>query len=210
MENQCFVDYRRYKGGRYSTRRTRAYRSWDRMIQRCTNPNYDGYARYGALGITVCSRWRLSFDDFFEDMGHCPEGHSLDRIKGDQGYSPDNCRWATRREQALNRCVTRWIEHDGERLCLSDWAQRLGMSSQTLRARLEAGWTMDEAIRLGNRTGQRTSLLEHDGETLSLSDWARRIGISATTLSYRLKIGWTLSEIIPVGKGRMPDSRTLR
>lgn len=83
-------------------RRTPTYRSWDGMIQRCTNPKSSGWKAYGAVGITVCERWRF-FQDFLTDMGERPAGTSLDRIDNAVGYLPGNCRWASHSEQMKNR-----------------------------------------------------------------------------------------------------------
>lgn len=80
-----------------------AYKSWRAMIGRCEEPTNASYERYGARGVTVCDRWRQSFQDFHADMGDRPEGLSLDRIDNEKGYEPGNCRWATRSEQARNR-----------------------------------------------------------------------------------------------------------
>lgn len=79
-----------------------AYRSWDMMIQRCTNPKHTSFPRYGALGVTVCERWR-TFSLFLSDMGERPAGTSIDRIDSCKGYEPGNCRWATTLEQARNK-----------------------------------------------------------------------------------------------------------
>lgn len=85
--------------------KTREYKSWSSMIDRCTNPNNNGYSRYGGRGITVCDRWRGKdgFKNFKEDMGPRPEGYSIDRIDFDGNYEPGNCRWASASQQIHNR-----------------------------------------------------------------------------------------------------------
>lgn len=82
------------------------YSVWASMKARCYNPNNRRYADWGERGITVCDRWRNSYESFVQDMGARPTPkHSLDRIDNNKPYSPDNCKWSTASEQSLNKRV---------------------------------------------------------------------------------------------------------
>ncbi len=89
--------------GQSHGKRTKEYVIWMGMRQRCNNPNFHHYHNYGGRGISVCERWNNSFQNFFEDMGRCPEGKSIDRIDNFGNYELSNCKWSTPKEQAQNR-----------------------------------------------------------------------------------------------------------
>lgn len=129
------------------------YKVWRSMVQRCHLPTAKSYKSYGAIGITVCDRWRTgtksdtAFECFMDDMGARPsQNHSIDRINTNKGYSPNNCRWATKTQQSNNAKSNRNISFNGERLTLAEWSKRLGMSYGSLQYRLNNGWTIIEAF----------------------------------------------------------------
>lgn len=127
-----------------------AYGSWSSMRQRCTNPKRRDFARYGAVGISVCDRWS-SFKAFLADVGPKPTPlHQLDRYPNPAGnYEPGNVRWATPTEQARNRRYpARLITFDGKTLCVKDWAALTGLSTFTIRYRLNRGWSTERALTL--------------------------------------------------------------
>lgn len=124
---------------------SRTYNIWAKMKQRCANPDDKGYPDYGGRGISYCQEWE-SFETFFRDMGTAPKGLSLERVNNNLGYSSANCKWATPKEQRRNTRVTRYIEFRGVKKAMTEWAETIGVSPQTLRSRLNLGWSAEDVL----------------------------------------------------------------
>lgn len=126
--------------------------AWRRnnLIERCYNPKDPDYHNYGGREITVCDPWLdpiHGFDNFLKDMGLPPApGLTIDRIDNSKGYSPENCRWATDEEQANNKRTNRPITYNDVTKNLGQWAKFLGIQKDTLRLRLEYGWSVEKAF----------------------------------------------------------------
>ena len=125
--------------------KSRAYVSWQNMRRRCYEVACAEYHNYGARGIKVCDRWRDLFENFYADMGDPPPGKSLDRIDVDGNYTPENCRWATAKEQANNKQNNRVIEYEGEELTIAQLAEKMGVNYKVFYMRLSRGWSVEEA-----------------------------------------------------------------
>ena len=126
--------------------KTRAYTLWSNMVFRCTKENRADYKHYGGRGITVCDRWLSSFEVFFADVGHPPEGMTFDRIDVSKGYCPENCRWATRKEQTRNRRMTKKLEVLGVLKTVAEWAEETGVPYSSIISRINKGYAGEEAL----------------------------------------------------------------
>lgn len=130
---------------------TAEYQSWTQMRSRCLNPKHHAYANYGGRGISIDPRWS-SFETFLEDMGARPSlDHSLDRKDNNQGYGPNNCRWATDKEQRRNCRRSRMVSHDGRTQTLAAWAEETGFSRGVIFERLKRGWDPSRALSIAPR-----------------------------------------------------------
>jgi hypothetical protein len=125
---------------------TSTYTIWMGMVARCHSPTAKDFPRYGAKGVTVCDRWRESFENFLADMGPRPAGLTLDRRENDKGYSPENCRWATYGEQVRNSRAVRLVTINGKTQCIKDWCDELGVRVGTYRGRRARGWSAERAL----------------------------------------------------------------
>lgn len=122
------------------------YGVWNSMKNRCSNPKIASFKSYGGRGIKVCERWQ-KFENFYADMGDRPsDNHSIERRNNNSDYSPENCYWADKATQAKNKRNNRFIEANGERLHLAEWARRLGCNPPAILARLATGMSEVEAV----------------------------------------------------------------
>lgn len=128
------------------------YHTWRSMRDRCLNPNSRAWKNYGGRGIKICSRWN-DFHAFLEDMGPRPDSYTLDRIDNDQGYFPENCRWASRKQQQRNRRVTACVEIEGCEYVAIDLAEKLGVKTDTILIRASRGLTYEEVMSPQTRRG---------------------------------------------------------
>lgn len=122
------------------------YRAWHAMLQRCHNPKCESFVNYGGRGILVCERWKNSFAAFLEDMGHPPDGTSIERRENHRNYEQGNCYWADKKSQQNNTRRNRLITYDGKTLTLAQWAEVIGLTWGALRDRLRNGWEVEKAL----------------------------------------------------------------
>lgn len=132
---------------RHGLSRTREHSVWRRINQRCHNPNSKDYRYYGGKGIHMCERWR-TFENFLADMGPKPfPKATVERIDGNIGYGPDNCRWASQAEQTLNKSNSVMLTHNGRTQNFMLWCRELGIHPATLENRLHrSGWSVEKAL----------------------------------------------------------------
>jgi hypothetical protein len=126
--------------------KTKTFRAWISMIQRCYNPNNKRYMDYGGRGILVCDRWVNSFENFLEDIGELTTGETLDRKDNDGNYSQENCRLISNKEQQSNRRNNVYLLFNGQNKTVAQWSKYTGISDSTLRGRLKKGWPIEKAL----------------------------------------------------------------
>jgi hypothetical protein len=124
------------------------YGSWKKLLVRVRGTNGEmSQKHYCGRGISVCDRW-LKFENFLADMGPRPSlQHSIERIDVNGNYAPENCKWATQREQCRNRRSNSIIEVDGLSLCVAEWAEKCGIKATTITMRLRGGWSASDAVK---------------------------------------------------------------
>ena len=185
---------------------TRLYGLWCTMKSRCYNPNMTSYEYYGGRGITICDEWRTSYAAFKEwalENGY-KQGLTIDRIDVNGNYCPENCRWATRKEQNRNTRKNRIFTIGGKTQCMADWEEDAGISHQIIDRRMKKGLTFEEAIKKPVGVSYPLHNITFNGETHNLAEWSRLLGIGEGAIRGRLKSKhYTLEEALT----ELPNSR---
>lgn len=184
------------KSTKHGLKGTRIYNVWQGMKQRCYNQNEERYADYGGRGITVCPEWLgengiENFAKWALENGYA-ENLTIDRIDNNKGYSPDNCRWATNKEQQRNKRNNFIVIYKGKEMTLSEVSEITGINRATLSSRLEKGLSIEEAINF-----KKTDLrLSFNGVEKTLKEWSAEFGINYRTIHGRYSKGWSAEEVL--------------
>jgi hypothetical protein len=129
---------------KHGLKKTRLYRLWNTIKRRCYNKSFEKYKNYGGRGITMCDEWKNDFKSFHDwayangydentKRGDC----TIDRIDVNGNYEPNNCRWATNKEQQRNRSNNHFITYEGKTHCISEWAEILDIKPSYLYQKLK-------------------------------------------------------------------------
>lgn len=142
----------------------REYTIWCGIKARCYNKSNRSYPRYGGRGVTVCQRWRESFDAFIADVGWPPTDrfYTLDRKDGTKGYEPGNVRWATYDQQANNTRSNKRLTAFGRTQTIAQWARETGLHYRLISARLAAGWPHERILTEKSKSGPRKKQIEYE------------------------------------------------
>lgn len=174
------------------------YNSWNAMKARCNHSGSKAYPNYGGRGITICDEWKDNFEQFISDMGERPsDRHTIERLDTNGNYEPSNCVWATYGEQMNNKRNNRTLEHNGVEQTVSQWARELNISKDTIRKRLDKGFSTEEALQVGrkSRSGKPASAWnvdtgeQHRGNTVK--ELSEDLGLCSSAAAKRMRDGNT-------------------
>lgn len=183
--------------------KSKEYRAWTALKTRCSNTNSKSYSQYGGRGITVCDRWKTSFENFYSDLGPAPGSEfSIERMDTQGHYEPRNCVWATARQQANNKRNNLYVKIDGETMTLTQASRIFDVPHSTLSARWHRGMPIRAAVSIPVRELNKT--ISANGKTLTKTEWCKELGISRSALDGRIKTGYSPEEAVSFGCGGNP------
>lgn len=192
------ISYKRVNERLNGKYKSRLYIIYKDMQDRCYNVKSVSYPCYGCRGIKVAGEWNTfeAFEKWAYANGYT-ECLTIDRIDVNGDYSPENCRWCTRKEQANNKRNNVYLTYKGETKTLTQWSEEKGMSRKTLQQRLDKGYSMEEAL---NKPLYKGKFYTYMGKTMSIKEWSKEFNINYITLACRLKRGIPFEEAIKQSK----------
>ena len=134
---------------------SREYKTYRGMLDRCYAENNTNYSNYGGRGIKVCKKWLESFENFYSDMGERPQLTSIERIDANGNYEPNNCKWATSKEQSNNKRSSRKFEYKSETLTIKEIASKYNINYNRLKQRILYGWSIERAVESSKILGRQ-------------------------------------------------------
>lgn len=186
------------------------YNTWYLMMSRCYKKNNCSYKTHGERGISVCEEWKNpeTFINWCHStIGHKKKEYTIDRIDVNGNYCPENCRWATSKEQQRNKRNTRFETINGETRPLSEWCEIYKIPPHIVRERInKLGWEIERALSqpigvspCGQRGGK---FIEIDGKRNNISEWAKIYGVSSNAIYKRILSGWDAEKAIKTPSNR--------
>jgi hypothetical protein len=173
---------------------TPEHKEWRDMINRCYDENHEKFRFYGGKGITVCDRWRKSFENFLEDMGPmCSKEMTLRRGNSRKQYAPNSCRWCPN-DSNKPAFVEKKYEYNGKQYTIAELtnlpeAKKSNLRTSTIYTRIEKlNWTIERAISISNNGAPRKSnlIVKYNGVSKSIAEWAKELDIECSKLYRRL------------------------
>jgi hypothetical protein len=187
-----------------ASKRDRLKTVWRAMHRRCHDFKAPNATSYALKGIKVCDEWTgkdgyLRFREWALANGYdynAPKrGCTIDRINGDGNYEPSNCRWVSVKVQSNNRTSNRFIAYNGETHTLAEWADKLGISQDTLYTRIgQRHWPIERALSTPIRKVNNT--ISYKGEELTISEWSKKLAIPRSTFLYHLNMETDKEKVI--------------
>lgn len=193
---------------------TRLGYAYKAMLQRCYNSNCKSYKNYGGRGITVCAEWKnkekttikgtkcnnatkgfKAFREWALSNGYA-DNLTIDRIDVNKGYSPDNCRWATPKEQQNNLRRNRIITYKGKAQTLAQWCEELGFDYALAHHRLQRNWSAEKIFETEVKKG--LPLATYKGKTQTVSQWCKELNLKYRTVYERMRKNWTIEDALEV------------
>lgn len=178
---------------------TRLYRIYHNILARCYNQKNISFERYGKRGIIVCEDWKKDFSNFYNwamDNGY-NDKLTIDRINNNGNYEPSNCRWATNKQQANNRCTSTSIFYDNKYFTISELATTYNLNEKCLRKRINNKWSIKKAISTPSMDYANKQYFAF-GESHNLREWAKIKNINIGTLKSRIYRGWNIESALSI------------